>query len=66
MLVLDNKKIEEFSGKMVGKLNTSYLAIMISIGNRTGLFDSLSKMDSSTSNQVAQSSGLNERYVKEM
>jgi 2-polyprenyl-3-methyl-5-hydroxy-6-metoxy-1,4-benzoquinol methylase len=41
------------------------LSLMISIGHKTHLFDSLSRMAHSTSEQIANSTGLNERYVRE-
>jgi 2-polyprenyl-3-methyl-5-hydroxy-6-metoxy-1,4-benzoquinol methylase len=38
---------------------------MISIGHRTRLFDTMREMPPSTSNQIAEAAGLNERYVRE-
>ena len=38
---------------------------MISIGHRTGLFDTLAGMPPSTSDGIAVRAGLNERYVRE-
>jgi 2-polyprenyl-3-methyl-5-hydroxy-6-metoxy-1,4-benzoquinol methylase len=38
---------------------------MTSIGHRTGLFDTLAKLPPSTSQQIADAAGLNERYVRE-
>lgn len=38
---------------------------MISIGHRTGLFDTLAELPPSTSVRIAKSAGLNERYVRE-
>ncbi|OLS20619.1 MAG: Trans-aconitate 2-methyltransferase [Candidatus Heimdallarchaeota archaeon LC_2] len=65
MSELDEKKVEEFGGKMLGLLNISHLTLLVSIGHRTGLFDSMSQMEPATSGQIAKSSGLNERYVRE-
>ncbi len=47
--VLDEKKVEAFGGKLVGVLNGGALALMISIGHRTGLFDAMAGLDSSKS-----------------
>ena len=38
---------------------------MVSIGHRTGLFEVMSKMPPSSSAEIAQSTTLNERYVRE-
>lgn len=46
-------------------LNSGMLALMISVGERTGLFETMRSLPASTSVQVAAASGLNERYVRE-
>ena len=38
---------------------------MVSIGHRTGLFDVMSTLPPSTSEEIARAAGLNERYVRE-
>jgi 2-polyprenyl-3-methyl-5-hydroxy-6-metoxy-1,4-benzoquinol methylase len=62
---LDQKKAEEFAGRMLEVLNAGALAIMTSIGHRTGLFDAMAGLAPSTSEQIASAAGLNERYVRE-
>src|SRR5712691_6853507 len=62
---LDQAKAEAFGGQMVGILNGGLLAVMCSIGHRTGLFDKMAEMPPSTSQQIASATGLNERYVRE-
>ena len=62
---LDKAKAEAFGGQMVGILNHGLLAFMTSIGHRTGLFDRMSEMAPSTSQQIADAASLNERYVRE-
>ena len=62
---IDEAKAEAFADKMVGVLNGASLALMTSVGHRTGLFDTLAEMDHATSSQIAEASGLNERYVRE-
>jgi SAM-dependent methyltransferase len=39
--------------------------LLISIGHQTGLFDTLATLPPSTSQQIAESAGLHERYVRE-
>jgi hypothetical protein len=62
---LDQQKAEAFAGRMVGMLNSAMLAIMTSVGHRTGLFDKMATMAPATSDQIAKETGLNERYVRE-
>jgi hypothetical protein len=46
-------------------LNGAALALMTSVGHRTGLFDALAGMDPATSDAIARRAGLQERYVRE-
>ena len=62
---LDEAKQLAFTVKMAGILNSGGLALMCSIGHRTGLFDSMVDLAPSTSEQVADAAGLDERYVRE-
>ncbi len=61
----DPKKAEAFEGKVVDMLNLGSLALMTSLGHRTGLFDAMSHLPSSTSDDIAKTVELNERYVRE-
>ena len=62
---LDTTSTEEFGEKLLGVMNHAGLALMLSIGHRTGLFDAMSELDAATSQQIADEAGLNERYVRE-
>lgn len=61
----EQNKAEEFVNRMLTILNHSTLTLMISVGHRTRLFDTLSMLPPSTSRQIAEAAGLNERYVRE-
>jgi ubiquinone/menaquinone biosynthesis C-methylase UbiE len=61
----DQGKSETFVNRMLDVLNQASLALMISIGHRTGLFDVLRGLSPGTSAEIAQKAGLNERYVRE-
>ncbi len=50
-------------GHLVNVLNSGMLALMISVGDRTGLFGTMRSMTAATSVQIAAAAGLNERYV---
>lgn len=56
---------DDFASEMLATLNHGALCLMVSIGHRTGLFDVMSGMEPATSAQIAERSGLNERYVRE-
>jgi ubiquinone/menaquinone biosynthesis C-methylase UbiE len=62
---IDPVRVEEFAGKLVGIMNGASLAQMLAIGHETSLFDVMSQLTPSTSQQVADAAGLNERYVRE-
>lgn len=62
---LDEKKAEAFAQKMLNVLNSAGVALMVSIGHRTRLFEVMSKMLPSSSTDIARSAVLNERYVRE-
>lgn len=62
---VDMAKAEAFAGHVVGILNGGMLSLMLGIGHRTGLFDTMAEMSASTSEEIAKKSGLNERYVRE-
>ena len=62
---LDEGKTEEFGERMVGVLNDGALALMTSIGHRTGLFDAMAGMPPSTSEGISSAADLSERYVRE-
>jgi len=62
---LDQARAEAFAEKMLSVLNNGALALMTSIGHRTGLFDIMAELPPSTSAQIARAAGLHERYVRE-
>ena len=54
-----------FAERMVGVVNDACLALMTSVGHRTGLFDTMSGRAPSTVAEVADAAGLKERYIRE-
>ncbi|MBN1240509.1 MAG: methyltransferase domain-containing protein [Gammaproteobacteria bacterium] len=61
----DSTKAAGFAERLLGALNDGALCLMVSIGHRTGLFDTMSGLAPSTSEEIAASAKLNERYVRE-
>ena len=62
---LNVEQTEAFAGKMLGIANGGALALMISVGHRTGLFDTMREIGESACGTIAERAGLNERYVRE-
>lgn len=61
----DTQRAEAFAERMLETLNGGALAVMISVGHRTGLFDALAGANAVTSQALADAAGLDERYVRE-
>jgi 2-polyprenyl-3-methyl-5-hydroxy-6-metoxy-1,4-benzoquinol methylase len=62
---LDQAKSEAFAEQLLGMLNSAALSLMLSIGHKTGLFDTMNNLAPSTSEYIAKAAGLQERYVRE-
>ncbi|MEO8096684.1 MAG: class I SAM-dependent methyltransferase [Acidobacteriota bacterium] len=56
---------EEFAGRLMGAFNDGALCLMISVGHRTGLFDTMAAMPPATCAEIAATAELKERYVRE-
>ena len=65
MQEFDQVRAERFAERMVDVLNEGAIALMTSIGHRTGLFDAMAGLPPSTSEQIATAADLKERYVRE-
>lgn len=61
----DKARSKQFMGHFVEQLNSAAVIQMVSLGNRTGLFDAMADLGSATSAQIAAAAGLQERYVRE-
>jgi SAM-dependent methyltransferase len=55
----------EFAERMLRTMNEAALALMVSVGHRTGLFDIMAAMPAATSAEIASRASLDERYVRE-
>ena len=54
-----------FAERALQILNDGCLAMLMSIGHQTRLFDLMATMSPATSQEIASQAGLNERYVRE-
>ncbi len=59
------RPVDEFADKLLAILNHGALSLMVSIGHRTGLFDSLAELGMASAEDIAAHAGLESRYVKE-
>jgi len=55
----------DFAERILRMLNEAALALMVSVGHRTGLFDVMAAMPEATSAEIASGAALDERYVRE-
>ncbi len=61
----DAGRAEAFAGRLLSALNDGALCLMVSIGHRAGLFDTMRDQPPMTSAEIASRASLNERYVRE-
>jgi hypothetical protein len=62
---LHQAELERCADNMLGMLNNEILALMTSIGHRTGLSGTTTILPPSTSAQIAAAAGLHKRYGRE-
>jgi len=62
---LHQAQVERYADNMLGMLSNGELALMMSIGHRKGLCDTMTIFLPSTSAQIAAAAGLHERYGRE-
>jgi hypothetical protein len=63
--VLRARGPRSFADRLTDLSNGASLALMISLGHRSGLFDAMAKLPPATSVEIAENAGLDERYVRE-
>src|SRR4051794_35292995 len=61
----DPSKAEAFATRLLTVLNDGALCLMTAIGHRVGLFDALRGLPPATCEEIANHTGLDQRYVRE-
>lgn len=61
----DQQKLEALVGQLIGDVASGYGGVMVSIGNRLGLYRAMVGAGPLSSHEVAKRSGCAERYVRE-
>jgi SAM-dependent methyltransferase len=56
---------QTFADRLMDLSNSGSLALMVSVGHRTGLFDTMASLPPATSVEIADNACLDERYVRE-
>lgn len=63
--VIDRTKLDAFVGRAVGDLSAGYGGVMVSLGNKLGLYKALWNAGPLTSGELAARADCSERYVRE-
>ncbi|GAC1321862.1 MAG: class I SAM-dependent methyltransferase [Acidimicrobiales bacterium] len=58
-------RVDAFAGQALSIINGGALALMVSVGHRTRLFDAMDALTRANSAAIAKAADLNERYVRE-
>ena len=61
----DTATVETAANRLLTILNDGGIAVLASLGHQLGLFETLASLPPATARQVADTAGLNERYVRE-
>lgn len=64
-LAFDAQAAERFTERFATMLDGGAVAVMVAIGHRVRLFDTMAKLPPATSATIAREAGLAERYVRE-
>lgn len=64
-LPYDPQVAQTFADRTAEIINTGAIAVMLSMGHRTGLLETLASLPPSGSREIAAAAGLAERYVRE-
>ncbi|MGH8971699.1 MAG: methyltransferase domain-containing protein [Acidimicrobiia bacterium] len=62
---IDEKKAEEFVGRVLTDTSAAMITTLCALGDRLGLFRDLADNGPATSAQLAERAGINERYARE-
>ncbi len=65
MTTLDQQKLEAVYGRLFADLSAGYGGVMVSLGDKLGLYKAMAGSGPMSSQEVARRSGCAERYVRE-
>ena len=64
-MTIDEKKLNDFIGKVVGDVGAAMSAALVVIGDKLGLYKAMAKGGPVTPKDLAHATGTTERYVRE-
>lgn len=64
-LQIDQAKLESFATRAIADLAASYTGVMVSLGNKLGLYKAMAGAGPLSAKEVARRAGCAERYVRE-
>jgi hypothetical protein len=62
---IDEKKLNDLLGKVVGDVGAAMSAALVVIGDKLGLYRSMAKSGPVTPEELARATATTERYVRE-
>jgi len=62
---VNESKLEELQGKIIGDVAGSMGLLLAYVGDKLDLYSALAEISPATSEEIADSTGVNERYVRE-
>ena len=62
---LDQSKLDAFLNTAIGDLSAGYAGVMVSLGNKLGLYKAMQNAGPITPAELARRAGCSERYVRE-
>lgn len=65
MTTINQEKLEALFGRLFGDISAGYGGVMVSLGDKLGLYKSMAGAGPLSSQEVAKRSGCAERYVRE-
>ena len=63
--MIDDKKLNDFLGKVVGDVGAAMSAALVAIGDKLGLYKAMAESGPITPEELARRTGTTERYVRE-
>src|SRR4051794_23887709 len=64
-MTIDQTKLDALVGSLLGDLSAGYGGVMVSLGDKLGLYRTMAGGGPLSSQEIARRSGCSERYVRE-
>jgi 2-polyprenyl-3-methyl-5-hydroxy-6-metoxy-1,4-benzoquinol methylase len=64
-MTINQQKLDVLAGRLLGDLSAGYGGVMVSLGDKLGLYRAMAGSGPLSSHEIARRSGCSERYVRE-